>query len=240
MTFTRQLHRFLNVHSFYSLLLATLLTCTLFSVRVYLTGKWLYDLILLNLFLAWVPYGFSLLIAALHLHAPQRRWWLPMLGVLWLLFLPNAPYVVSDLIHLTDLLNWPERKPIPLWYDISLFAIYIWVGMFLGLTSLNTIQAIIKRLYGQAISWLFVLMVTGLCGVGIFIGRWLQWNSWDMLLRPHTVLSEFWNAIRYPTGFLPPYLMVVVYALLIFMCYIMFTSMRPIAWRDSQEEIFRG
>src|SRR5581483_11323407 len=84
-----------------------------------------------NLFLAWLPALGAF--AAYNLnHLPTRLRWLPILGfsVLWLLFLPNAPYLITDIIHLKP------HPGVPLWYDLITLVTFAWTGSFLGLISL--------------------------------------------------------------------------------------------------------
>src|SRR5512139_2396040 len=97
-----KLHSFLDAQLFYPLLLSSLLASGLFAGRVFLTGNFGYKNLVWNLFLAWIPYLFSLLAAALRVIYPHRGWLLLAPGFFWLIFFPNAPYIITDFQHLQD------------------------------------------------------------------------------------------------------------------------------------------
>lgn len=101
-------------------------------------------------------------------------------AVLWLLFFPNAPYILTDLLHLRH-----PRADIPIWFDVLLINWFAWTGVLLGVFSLFIMHGIVMKTFGRIIGWFFVFCV------GIYIGRFLRWNSWDMLLNPIDRLREF-------------------------------------------------
>jgi len=166
------LHRFLKNQFLYPLLLSTLLAAAFFAFRVAYSGRWYYDNLPWNLFLAWVPYVCSLWAAAWYRLFPDRWWFLLVPGALWLLFFPNAPYIVTDFYHLE------KRPPIPLWYDIGLIATFAWTGCFLAIASLRTMQFLVRKRASGIVSWVFVGIALGLSGVGVYLGRFERWNSW--------------------------------------------------------------
>ena len=170
--------------------------------------------------MAWIPYGWSLWAASIHRRYPRRRWSLLLPGALWLLFLPNAPYIVTDFLHLR------ERPPVPLWYDTGMLMAFAWAGCFLGIASLDLMHRIVKDFLGQARSWLFVLAVVGLSGLGIYLGRFLNWNSWDLFLFPQEVLGDLGSRLIHPLSNLQTYGVTFVFAALLFAAYWMFTSVR--------------
>jgi uncharacterized membrane protein len=179
-----RVHHFLARHGLYPILLSTLLAGGLFVTRVYLSQSWTFRFLVWNLFLAWIPYCSSLWAAHLHQRYPDRWWYLIAPGMLWLIFFPNAPYIVTDFQHLY------HRIPIPLWYDIGLLTTFAWTGLYLAVFSLRSMQAIVRSFVGTVASWFFVLGVLGLTGLGVYVGRFLRWNSWDLLIRPREVLAD--------------------------------------------------
>jgi uncharacterized membrane protein len=216
-----RVHRFCVSQLLYPLVLASLFAGAIFAGRVYLSHSSTYRFLVWNLVLAWIPYGCSLLIALVHARWP-RRWWLLLLpGALWLLFLPNAPYIVTDLWHL----DWlGERKPIPLWYDLGMLATFAWTGLFLAIASLNTMQSIVRDYCGRVVSWLFVLGAMGACGWGIYLGRFLNWNSWDVFLRPHRVLADIAARFAHPIQNSGAFGFTLLFAAFMLVCYLTFAS----------------
>ncbi len=145
---------------------------------VFATGRVRYLFLIWNLFLAWVPLGFALLACD-----EAREFWTWRFGCLmaaWLLFFPNAPYIFTDIIHLTT------RYYARFWLDLPLILLCAFTGLVLGFVSLYLMQARISRAFSPAIGWLFVTVVAGLSGFGIYLGRFLRFNSWDVVVKPMT------------------------------------------------------
>lgn len=168
------------------LLGATLISLTLFRVRTVLSGSLDYVFLVWNLFLAWIPLGLAQLATTL---SERRRFVLlalPLFAMLWLLFFPNAPYILTDLLHL----GYPKHG-VPLWFDVLLLLWFAWTGLLLGTVSLFLMQDIVRRKFGRIAGWLFVVSVGVLGSLGIYIGRFLRWNSWDLLFNPLSRLTEF-------------------------------------------------
>ncbi|MCP9485841.1 MAG: DUF1361 domain-containing protein [Gaiellaceae bacterium MAG52_C11] len=130
-----------------------------------------------NLFLAWIPFGLAVVVYDRHRAGTRAAMLLP-LGALWLLFLPNAPYIVTDFKHLSP------SAGVPLWFDIVVIAAPAWTGMLLGFLSLFLVQAVVRELAGRAAGWLVALGALGLASFGVYLGRVLRWNSWDVLTDP--------------------------------------------------------
>lgn len=179
-----------------ALVLASALSCALLFVRAFYAGDPTHLFFFWNLFLAWVPLAAALLfygLAARH----SRRWMLLLAAaVIWFLFFPNAPYIVTDIVHLR------EMPPVPYWYDIICVMAFAQTGLFLGYLSLYLMQEVIRAWLGRWTGWLFALAMLGLSAFGVYLGRFLRWNSWDALVDPfNTVLhaarvANPWNDVR--------------------------------------------
>ncbi len=176
-----------------ALLFATMVCVALYAMRVVYAGNWAHVGLLWNLFLAWIPMLSAL--AAYNLaRSGMRRVWLfvvPCLAV-WLLFLPNAPYLLTDILHLR------LRDIVPLWYDLILLVAFAWTGAFLGMVSLYLMQSLVQRRAGALAGWLFTVTAIGLCGFGVYLGRFVRWNSWDVLTSPRAILFDVWVKLRHP------------------------------------------
>ena len=212
------LHRALRLRSFYPLLLATALAGALLIGRMRLSGTHTYIFLFWNILLAWIPYLVSLAMTVLHQQAPLRRWTMALLGAIWFCFLPNAPYLVTDLMHLR------HNAEVPLIYDVGMLASVAWTGSFLAVASLRMVQTMVRRAYGAIVGWLFVLTVIGCSGFGIYLGRVLRWNSWDVLMNPRAVLADVLpraaNPLAHPE--LPG--ITLIFAALFLICYSTFPN----------------
>ena len=218
----RAAHRWLVRYSFYPLALCSLLACSLWAGRVWKSHSAGGLGLIWNLFLAWLPYLCSLAVMGLHGQNPRQWWRLVIPGAMWLLFLPNAPYIITDLWHLR------ERPPIPLWYDLGFYVTFAWTGCFLGLTSLRMIQGVIKSYLGRSASWVFVTGTLCLTGVGIYLGRFLGWNSWDLILNPRPVLGDVAALVLHPYRNMHMLLFASLFAAILFVCYLTFASVQQL------------
>ena len=176
-----------------SLVFATAICLALLGARVAYAANGRYGFLAWNLFLAWMP----LLCALAAYNAFKRRSrlsWLVVAGcaLAWLLFFPNAPYMVTDIVHLQP------RPDAPLWFDLLLVSAYAWMGLCLGLVSLFLMQALVRRAAGTLASWAFALGVLGVSGFGIYAGRYLRWNSWDVVISPGGMLANVLAAAQHP------------------------------------------
>jgi uncharacterized membrane protein len=165
-----------------ALAVLSLFTPAMLAFRVIYTGTGDHIGIAWNLVLAWVPFVLALVIYARAPVAPKRQ--LVALGALWLLFFPNAPYIVTDLRHIG------VGSGIPILYDVLLLSAAAWTGLLLGLTSLFLIHAVARRLLGGSNAWALVVGVLAVSSFGIYLGRIQRWNSWDVFVRPGALLGQ--------------------------------------------------
>ena len=162
---------------------ASLFAVGLVVLRFVLSGNGHYANLVWNLVLAWVPLALALVVY----DRVRREVAGPLLVVplaLWLLFLPNAPYLVTDFILLRDI------QDMPIWFDVTLLTTFAWTGLMLGFVSLYLIQGVAKRTAGAVAGWIVALGALTASGVGIYLGRYLRWNSWDLLVQPAAVMRD--------------------------------------------------
>lgn len=214
-------HDVLAQESLFPAVLSSGLAVLLLFGRFYRSQTLTFSFLLWNLFLAWIPYLSSLWAARLHLSNPQRWWYLVVPGALWLAFFPNAPYIMTDLPYL-----W-ERAPIPLWYDAGMLLAFVLAGLFLGVFSLYAMQKLVRYHVGSIVSWLFVLGALALGGLGVYLGRFLRWNSWDLVLNPEGVFGDVAARVRDPLAHPQTLGVTFLYAALLLVCYVALTSRDP-------------
>jgi uncharacterized membrane protein len=142
-----------------------------------------FQFLLWNLFLAWVPFILALVVYDRYRRGTPLVRLLPALA-LWLLFLPNAPYIVTDFVHLSA-----ARVP-PLWFDGVELSAFAWTGMLLGFVSLYLVHAVVRNRFGAVAGWAGVIGVLALVSAGVFLGRVKRWNSWDVLTQPRSLLAQ--------------------------------------------------
>jgi uncharacterized membrane protein len=147
-----------------------------------------------NLILAWIPLGLALLLYDRH----GRGAGIAVatgVGLLWLLFFPNALYIVTDFKHLTG--SSGEKR---FWFDGFLIGAAATTGLLLAFVSLYLVQAIVRRALGGRYGWLFALASLGLGSVGVYLGRVLRWNSWDVFVQPGSVAARLGRVLVDPLG----------------------------------------
>jgi uncharacterized membrane protein len=219
-----KLHQFLANQTLYPITLSTIFALALFTARVIQSYSFAYTNLIWNLFLAWLPFLFSLWAAALYSARPDRKWVLLIPGFFWLLFFPNAPYIITDFLHLK------ERPGIPIWYDILMLAAFAWTGFFLAIASLRTMQLLVKNQFGWLPSWLFAGSALTLASIGIYLGRFSGWNSWDIFFSPKEILYDVAVRAINPLSNLNFYGFTSIITAFLIICYMMFISIR----KDSQ------
>lgn len=207
-----------------ALLLASATAVGLVTVRIVCTGRWSHGFLVWNLFLAWTPLAFAFL--AVLLAETNRKFPGRFLGAAtaWLLLFPNAPYLFTDLIHLG------ARHHTLFWVDLVLILVFALTGLMVGFVSLHLMHTVVARQCGARRGWLFVMAVAGLSGWGVYIGRFLRWNSWDVLVQPVALFTDLasWLA-RVPTHPLTAALPA-LFALFIFVGYVMFHALTRLHW----------
>lgn len=134
-----------------------------------------------NVALAWFPFVVGRI-------AARNRGLLVGLLPMWLLFLPNAPYLVTDLIHLHP------RADVPLWLDVVILGGAGALGLAMGARSLLDVHAAVRRELGPGRAAALAIAVPPLVGLAIWVGRFARFNSWDVLRDPIGLLGD---------GFLP-------------------------------------
>jgi uncharacterized membrane protein len=173
-----------------------------------------YIVLVWNLFLAWIPFVLAYLVYMLSWRRRLVYFVIPAFAFLWLIFFPNAPYILTDLQHLSK-----EASDVPLWYDVILLVWFSWTGMLLGIVSLSLMQEIIRREFSRRLGWVFVFVVAGLSSAGVYIGRFIRLNSWDIFRNPAESADNLWSWLSDPSlrsiGFIGLYTIFFIFVYLI-------------------------
>lgn len=176
-----------------ALLVISSASLILIGVRLFLAApSRAYAFLVWNLFLAWIPYVIGLCLLIYHPRITSR-WMLLVIVLLWILFFPNAPYIATDFFHF-------DQKPhIPVWFDLIMLFSFAWSGLLLGLLSLRDVQTVIAEKTNHFLGWLFVMLAILFGAVGVYMGRYLRWNSWDVFIDPIELVNDLVTRFMYPS-----------------------------------------
>ena len=131
----------------------------------------------------------------------------------WLFFIPNSFYIITDLFHL-------GINTVPIWFDLALLLSLAWNGLLLGILSVNQIEKMVKRLWPGSSEIVFVLPVMFLNALGVYVGRYLRFNSWDIISNPFVLMSEMSRMLFHPFQYKPAWAMIACYSILITFIYL--------------------
>ncbi|NUY79567.1 DUF1361 domain-containing protein [Flavobacterium sp. MAH-1] len=154
--------------------------CALLAFRMFVTSGIGYGFLLWNLVLSAVP----LVISDYLLQADSGKPKILALSAIWLLFLPNAPYILTDFLHFRHL-----TQTMPAWFDLLLLASYSISGMLFGLLSMRQMQSVWDKNFGRVSNWLVPFSAI-LSGFGIYLGRFERYNSWDVVSDPFRLIVD--------------------------------------------------
>ena len=173
---------------FLALALASGVGVALVTARFVVSHQFAYFNLVWNIFLAWLPLGFAFLAGRFRV----SRGYFVACAFFWLLFLPNSPYLVTDLVHLKP------RPPVPLWFDILMVQFFVLIGLLLGFLSVYLMHRLVSHSFGWKIGWLFTFVILALTGFGIYLGRFERWNSWDLFLSPVELSRYICGVVIHP------------------------------------------
>lgn len=159
-----------------------------------------------NLFLAYIPYWLTPpLMKSIMLK--DRKIKSGMLFFAWIVFLPNAPYILTDLFHLS------QGNKAPVWFDLVLILTFALNGFVLWFASVVRIHNLIKAKYGFFPERIFILSIIVLSSAGIYIGRYGRWNSWDLVTNTQELITDMFHRIFHPFSFPALYGMTLVFSI---------------------------
>lgn len=192
--------------------IASALSVLLVFFRIQYTSSLSFIFLIWNLVLAWIPLVLVMTVQEIE-HMKGSKYVIPFLLMGWLAFFPNAPYILTDLYHLT-------KKPgMPLWFDMVLILSFAWNGLILGLLSLWKVHRFIERRSGSFMGWMIVSATIVVSSFGIYLGRFLRWNSWDILNNPMALFNDIFERIVDPFAHPQTIGVTLSFSLLLATCY---------------------
>lgn len=202
------------------ILILTALSVSLNIVRIIWSDSIYFIYLIWNIFLAYLPFFIS---SALLQYKKKKQEHVHKSififgGIFWLFLFPNAPYLVTDVIHLN------ANALVPLWYDALLLFSAAWVGVLLSVYSLSHIEELLQSHYSTRKSSLILSLLILLSSFGIYIGRFLRWNSWDIMVRPRSIWADVWIVFSHPVDHLDAYIFTFFFFVFILTSYYAFKS----------------
>jgi uncharacterized membrane protein len=201
-----------------ALVLSSCVSLGILLVHVISTHSFIYWYLGWNLLLAWLPLLFVVLLRESLGHHPWLAWRPMIWTVLWLAFLPNSFYIVSDLLHLqgvstTDLL-----------YDTVMMVSFMLNGLVLGYISLYQVHGELKKRLSANWANSLVSLSIIVCSFAIYLGRDLRWSSWDLIVNPQGILFDISNQIIDPLHHLQAFTTTLMFFVLIGTFYLLICS----------------
>jgi len=173
-----------------------------------------YAFLIQNLLLAWIPFVIALIAHSLVLPRKLVYVILPICCLIWLVFFPNAPYLLTDFHHLRLYSDNPS-----IWFDVIMVIWFVFTGLILGLVSLYLMHRLVQRGFGKIVGWMFVIAAALLSSAGIYVGRFLRLRSWEIFLYPSQLTRAL---LKQRATVANPIEYVALYALFIVFIYVTF------------------
>lgn len=187
-------NRFDSPKRFVTVMLLTvfsLFCVSLVAVRIPINGRMGMHFMIWNLFLAWIPYLISLT-----LERTKRNDKIGILSfmvlIIWLLFFPNAPYMITDFQYAGS------HGDLLLWLNIVTLISFAWTGLLLGYLSLREVQTFLESHLSARWTWSIIIIAVVAASYGIFLGRYQRWDSWNILTQPIGLLKDILHTITTP------------------------------------------
>jgi uncharacterized membrane protein len=180
-------------------------------LRFILSGTGTFLFLNWNLFLAFIPWAAATAIAMGSYG--RNKIMLAALLVIWLLFFPNAPYILTDLFHLQ------QRASAPMWFDLVLILSFAWTGLAYGIISLFEIEELLNMYMRKSFTRIVVTVMLFAGSFGVYLGRYLRWNSWDLFSEPTDLLTDIASRFVFPFSHLQTWGVTILLGILLNMIY---------------------
>ena len=183
-------HLFLSQFKTFVLVSVSMLfSIILLMIRMHLTHSFFYLFLVWNLFLAAIPFAITTYLLSF---SKPNVWWLVLCFGIWLLFLPNAPYIITDLLHLK------MGNTSLLWLDVLVVLSFASSGLLLFFLSVLDMKHILKQYLSTFKIKYLIFSLFFLNGFGVYLGRFLRYNSWEVLSNPKYVFEDIFDIVTQP------------------------------------------
>lgn len=196
----------------------------LIAARIVYSGSLRFISLGWNIFLAWIPYMLSCYFAE---YTNKARWKQLILTGTWLLFFPNALYIVTDLIHLEESTN------VPLWYDAVVLFAASFVGLIMAFISLRKLEVFLLGVFKTVVVNCVIPVILFIGSFGVYLGRFQRWNSWDVLHNPLSLSMDIARRIVSPVDHIKTWTITIIFTALYSLMYF-FVKVLPRQFEDPQ------
>jgi uncharacterized membrane protein len=179
--------------------------------RMIYSGKYAFVFLVWNLFLAWLPFIISTGFKKM-LH--KQKWKQVLVFCTWLLFFPNALYIVTDLIHLN------LETAVPKWFDAVLLFTSCITGLMMAFISLIRAEKYLSYHFNNRVVNAQFFFILFLASFGVYLGRFLRWNSWDIISNPFALLFSIVQRFIFPLQHLQTWGVTILFTTLFYLLYL--------------------
>lgn len=166
------------------------LSIVLLMIRMKLNQSFFFLFLIWNLFLAVIPFAITTYLRSLE---QIKKLSLCFYFCIWLLFLPNAPYIITDLLHLRSSNHYL------MWLDVLVVTSFAYNGLMLFFLSLADMESILTAFISRKKRFYLMLFILFLTGFGIYLGRFLRYNSWEIVQHPFELFKDIMDILLHPT-----------------------------------------
>ncbi len=198
---------------YFILSLSVIFSFCLLALRFMVSGSSTFLFLVWNLFLAGIPLLLSTFLKFVNETRSLKAYVLYPILFLWLLFLPNAPYILTDLFHLR------RFSDAPMWLNLMVILSFAWNGLIFGFISIMDVQKIMSVKYSKAVGWFVAVFSLAASSFGIYLGRFLRWNSWDLINEPKHLLYDISGIFLHPLDNLPSLALILSLSIFLILAY---------------------
>ncbi len=175
--------------------LSSLVSVFLYTIGFFHFNSSIFWFLNWNLVLAWMPLVFATLLVRYLNKGRWQSWQAIVLVLLWVGFLPNSFYLISDLMHLNSIFTVQ-----PLFYATMIFS-FSFNGLMLGFISLYLVHKLILKRLKPNVAHILIAAVILLCSFAIYLGRYLRWSTWDIIVNPAGLLFDVSDRFIHPIAY---------------------------------------
>lgn len=207
-------------------ILSVSIPVTLTAIRMCLTHTTDYGFYFWNLFLAFIPLLASTCLSENSSILSLRN---SICLACWFFFLPNAPYLITDIMH------YEARPPVPVYLDQVIVYSAAWNGLLMAYVSIMRVERWLLLRYKNCPVNMMVIALFLLCGLGIFLGRYQRWNSWDVVVQPIALAKDILIRIVRPQQYKTTWAVTILFGALLSSGYFLLKKLPSLVAKETSK-----